>query len=200
MWFNPIGDQQVSGRCVGLSLDTVEAHPVLGEGIDRVDIQSQVSLTTRPVSPTVHDLFLLTYLVLCESGGMFPRTRLLSATLPTSLAPVTFLKRGHLSPGPRKSKQSPCSCGEVRTIWPTASASGDLASQVFWPQVGYTVLIFIYFSGNFFWEQVRKASTRTFYLQSLACRNLVHDTDKGLSVCAFLFLFFLIFQERLNEA
>ena len=111
MWFNPIGDQQVSGRCVGLSLDTVEAHPVLGEGIDRVDIQSQVSLTTRPVSPTVHDLFLLTYLVLCESGGMFPRTRLLSATLPTSLAPVTFLKRGHLSPGPRKSKQSPCSCG-----------------------------------------------------------------------------------------
>ena len=184
-----------------MSLDTVEAHLVLGEGIDRVDIQSQVSLTTKLVSPTVHDLFLLTYLVFCESGGMCPRTRPLSAILPTSLAPVTLLKRGHLSPVPRKSKQSPCSYGEARTIWPTASASGDLASRVFQLQVEYTVLLFISLSGNLFWGEMRKAGTRTFYLQSLACKNPVRDTDKGLSpVCAFLFLFSLFFQERLNEA
>lgn len=75
-----------------MSLDTVEAHPVLEEGIDRVDIQPQVSLITKLVSTTVHDLFLLTYLVFCESGGMCPRTRPLSATLPTSLAPVILLK------------------------------------------------------------------------------------------------------------
>lgn len=184
-----------------MSLDTAEAHPVLGEEIDRADIQSQVSLTTKLVSPTVHDLFPLTYLVFCESGGMCPRTRPPSATLPTSLAPVTLLKRGHLSPGPREGKQSPCSYGEARTIWPTASASGDLASQIFQPQVGCTVLLFISFSGNFFWGEMRKAGTRTFYLQSLACKDPVRDIDKGLSpVCSFLFSFVPFFQERLNEA
>lgn len=75
---------------MALSLDTVETHPVLGEGID---IQSQVCLTTKPMSPTFHGLCMLAHLVFCESGNMYLRTRPLSVTPPTSLAPLTKRER-----------------------------------------------------------------------------------------------------------
>lgn len=180
----------VSGRCVGLSLDTAEAHPVLGEGIDRADIQSKDSLTTKLVPPNCSWTLSIDIPGLLWVRWHVPGLGPPSATLPTSLAPVTLLREGIWALGPERGKQSPCSYAEARTIWPTASASGDLASQVFQPQVGCTVLLFISFSGNFFWErwgkQAQGLSTCSLWPARTQC---VISTRVFLLCVPFFFLF-----------
>lgn len=145
---------------MGLSLDTVETHPVLGEGIH---IQSQVCLTTKPMSPTFRGLSMLAHLVFCESGDMYLRTRPLSVTLPTSLAPLTKRER---TPEPWDHKEQ----AGPTFLWRSKDhlahsishrglgfSSSSIAGGKQWPFI-------FFFNGNFFWEVMGKASTRTFLL------------------------------------
>ena len=187
MWFNPIGDQQF--------LEDVWVCPWTQL---RLTLCWEKGLIFNPRSvwpqrpcpqPFMASICWHTWSsvsqVTCTWGlGHF----LLHSPLPW---PLSLKERGPLSLGTRKSKQSPCSYGEARTIWPTASAIGDLASRVLPLQVGSSGLLFIFLMEISLGKWWRKPAQGLFYLHSLACKHLVCDIYKGLSPsCAFLSFFF----------